>query len=165
MPSLSFHSKESIVSNDFLVDWSFLSLTNMWVMAFDIWLRDSDDPLPHSCVFCFRDASWSIFGSCSPKCRSWPSVELTALLVVGETPKSWRSTSLESLLILPPTMCHNDFQQGTRKGPLMCLRRERPPHLKPLLPIRPSWLTLELRTQPAEEWTLSLSWCSKYSSY
>ena len=52
----------------------------------DLWLRDSDGSLPHSWVFCFRDASLAIFGSHYPKCRSWPSVELTALAVVCETP-------------------------------------------------------------------------------
>lgn len=58
--------------------------------------------------------------------------------------KSWRSTSLESLLILPLSMHHNDLLQGRRKVGLMCLWTELPPHLKFLLPIYSSWLTLEL---------------------
>ena len=60
--------------------------------------------------------------------------------------KSWRSTSLERLLILPLPTCHNDFLQERKKkkASLMCLRRELPPHLKPWLPIPPSLLTLEL---------------------
>lgn len=78
--------------------------------------------------------------------------------------KSWRSISLESLLILPLSMCHRDFLQGRS---LSHVPAERASSLSEALASHSSlsantWAGI---TWPAEEWTLSPIWCFRYSTY